>query len=118
VPTFADLGVPDDVCDALAAHGIADAFDIQAATIPAALAGRDVAGRAPTGSGKTLAFGIPLVADVAKARPKHPRALVLVPTRELAAQVARDLVWLGAARGTRVQSFYGGVGFDKQIKAL
>ncbi len=116
--TFAALGVPDDLCDALAAHDIADAFDIQTATIPSALAGRDVAGRAPTGSGKTLAFGIPLVANVARAKPRHPRALVLVPTRELAAQVARDLVWLGAARGTRVQSFYGGVGFDRQIKAL
>jgi superfamily II DNA/RNA helicase len=118
VTTFAALGVPDDLCDALDAHGIADAFDIQATTIAPALAGRDVSGRAPTGSGKTLAFGIPLVANVARAKPKHPRALVLVPTRELAAQVARDLVWLGAARGTRVQSFYGGVGFDKQIKAL
>ena len=118
MPAFADLGVPADLCDALAGHDIHEAFDIQAATIPHALEGRDVAGRAPTGSGKTLAFGVPLVANVAKARPKYPRALVLVPTRELAAQVARDLVWLGATRGTRVQSFYGGVGFDKQIKAL
>lgn len=118
MPTFAALGVPEDLCDALRAHHIDDAFDIQSATIPAALAGRDVAGRAPTGSGKTLAFGIPLVANVARAQPKRPRALVLVPTRELAAQVARDLVWLGSTRGTRVHSFYGGVGFDKQIKAL
>ncbi len=116
--TFADLGVPKDLTDALDARGIVDAFDIQSATIADALAGRDVCGRAPTGSGKTLAFGIPLVANVERARPKRPRGLVLVPTRELAAQVARDLTWLGMERGVRVHSFYGGVGFDKQLKAL
>jgi superfamily II DNA/RNA helicase len=118
VPTFADLGVPADLIDALDARGIVDAFDIQSVTIAEALEGRDVTGRAPTGSGKTLAFGIPLVANVERARPKRPRGLVLVPTRELAAQVARDLNWLGMERGIRVHSFYGGVGFDAQLKAL
>ena len=118
MPTFADLGVPADLIDALDARGIVDAFDIQAATVAEALDGRDVTGRAPTGSGKTLAFGIPLVANVERARPKRPRGLVLVPTRELAAQVARDLTWLGMERGVRVHSFYGGVGFDAQLKAL
>jgi len=118
VPTFASLGVPADLVDALSARGIDQAFPVQAATIPDALAGRDVCGKAPTGSGKTIAFGVPLVANVERARPKRPRALVLVPTRELAAQVARDLEDLGAQRGCRVHSFYGGVGFDGQLKAL
>jgi superfamily II DNA/RNA helicase len=84
--SFADLGVPADVVDRLARRGVTDPFPIQAATLPDALAGRDVCGRAPTGSGKTLAFGIPLVTRVGRARPRRPRALVLVPTRELAAQ--------------------------------
>lgn len=116
--SFASLGIPQDLLDALDAHGMVDAFAVQAATIPDALAGRDVCGRAPTGSGKTLAFGIPMVASVRRARPKRPRGLVLVPTRELAAQVARDLTWLGAARDTRVHAFYGGVKFETQLKAL
>ena len=83
-PTFADLGVPSSICDALNARGITSPFAIQAATIADALDGRDVCGRAPTGSGKTLAFGIPLVASVDRAEPRRPRALVLAPTRELA----------------------------------
>lgn len=116
--SFTDVGVPDDLIDALAGRGIAKPFPIQARTIPPALAGRDVSGRAPTGSGKTLAFGIPLVANVERARPKRPRALVLVPTRELAAQVCRDLEWLGASRGVRVHAFYGGTKFEGQVKAL
>jgi superfamily II DNA/RNA helicase len=118
VATFATLGVPADLVDALSARGIEQAFPVQAATIPDALAGRDVCGKAPTGSGKTIAFGVPLVANVQRARPKRPRALVLVPTRELAAQVARDLEDLGALRGCRVHAFYGGVGFEGQLKAL
>lgn len=116
--TFAELGVPDDLIDALDAQGISAPFPIQEATIPPALAGRDVSGRAPTGSGKTLAFGIPVVANVQRARPKRPRALILVPTRELAAQVSRDLSWLGASRDVRVHAFYGGTKFEPQIKAL
>ncbi len=118
MPTFAELGVPDDLCDALDARGASQAFPIQTATIPAALSGQDICGRAPTGSGKTFAFGIPLLATVERARPKRPRGLVLVPTRELAAQVADDLAWMGAGRGIRVQAFYGGVRFESQIKAL
>ena len=66
---FADLGVPADLVGTLHAHGLVDAFDIQAMTVPDGLAGRDLCGRAPTGSGKTIAFGIPLVARVGKARP-------------------------------------------------
>ena len=79
--SFAELGVPADLVAALARRGITEPFPIQAATLPDALAGRDVCGQAPTGSGKTLAFGIPIVARVAKAgrRAARPRALVLVP---------------------------------------
>jgi len=117
-PSFADLGVPDDLIDALDGQGIERPFAIQAETIPHALAGRDVSGRAPTGSGKTLAFGVPLVANVQRARPKRPRALVLVPTRELAAQVSRDLARIGSSRDVRVHAFYGGTKFEPQIKAL
>ena len=116
--TFADLGVPASVCRALSAQGITAPFPIQAATLPDALAGRDLCGRAPTGSGKTIAFGIPLVTRIGRAEPKRPRALVLVPTRELAAQVREELVMLAGPQGARVEAFYGGNGFDRQLKGL
>jgi superfamily II DNA/RNA helicase len=115
---FSSLGLPSELLRVLDARGITDAFPIQTATLPDALAGRDVAGRAPTGSGKTLAFGLPMVMRTARARPYHPRALVLAPTRELAAQIATELAPLAAARRLRVHSFYGGVGFEPQRKAL
>jgi superfamily II DNA/RNA helicase/cold shock CspA family protein len=115
---FADLGVPDDLVRTLAARGLDAAFPIQAMTVPDGLAGRDLCGRAPTGSGTTVAFGIPLVARVAKARPRRPRGLVLVPTRELAAQVCGELEWLGRGRKLRVAAVYGGAGFGAQLKAL
>jgi superfamily II DNA/RNA helicase len=117
-PSFAALGVPADLVDRLAARGVTDPFPIQAATLPDALAGRDVCGRAPTGSGKTIAFGIPLVTRVERARPRRPRALVLVPTRELAAQVHTELVALAGRSGPSALAVYGGVGFEKQISAL
>ncbi len=81
--SFRDLGLPDVIVHRLESQGKHTAFPIQAAVIPDALAGRDVAGRAPTGSGKTLGFGLPLVAGLTDARPKRPVALVLAPTREL-----------------------------------
>jgi superfamily II DNA/RNA helicase len=115
---FADLGVADDLVRTLRARGLDTAFPIQALTVPDGLAGRDLCGRAPTGSGKTVAFGIPLVARVGKARPRHPRGLVLVPTRELAAQVCGELEWLGRARKLRTAAVYGGAGFGAQLKAL
>src|SRR5215472_12284441 len=88
VPTdFRALGVADDLATALAATGITEPFPIQALTIPDALTGRDICGKAKTGSGKTLAFGLPLVERTGRAEPGRPRALVLVPTRELALQV-------------------------------
>ena len=116
--TFAELGVPAELVRTLHARGLVDAFDIQAMTVPDGLAGRDLCGRAPTGSGKTIAFGIPLVAGVGNARPKRPRGLVLVPTRELAAQVCGELEWLGGGRKLRVAAVYGGAGFGAQFKAL
>jgi superfamily II DNA/RNA helicase len=116
--SFADLGVPSSILKSLAARRIDTPFPIQVATLPDALAGRDLCGRAPTGSGKTIAFGIPLVLGVGKAKPRRPRGLVLVPTRELAAQVGQELQLLSAPKGPRVETFYGGVGFDRQIKAL
>jgi superfamily II DNA/RNA helicase len=119
-PSFADLGVPSDLVAALARRSIFDPFPIQAATLPDALAGRDLCGKAPTGSGKTLAFGIAAVARLgsAPAASKRPHVLVLTPTRELCSQVASELSTLASARGKRVASFYGGVGYDRQIKGL
>ena len=93
-------------------------FPIQALTIPDALAGRDICGKAKTGSGKTLAFGLPLLERVGKAEPGAPRALILVPTRELATQVCAALRALGTARGRTVKAVYGGVSLDPQITAL
>ena len=116
--TFADLGVSADFATLLGGRGIIHAFEIQAATIPPALAGRDVAGRAPTGSGKTLAFGIPLAERVSRARPARPRALVLVPTRELAAQIQSELAPMLALRKRSITTFYGGVSFVPQLKML
>ena len=116
--SFADLGVPADLVAALAARDITEPFPIQAATLADCLAGKDVCGKAPTGSGKTLAFGIPLVANVAPAKPRRPRALVLAPTRELAAQIQKELHSLAAVRNKRVFSVYGGVGYEPQKRAL
>jgi superfamily II DNA/RNA helicase len=118
VVTFSDLGVPDDLVAALRRRSITVPFPVQVATVPDALAGADVCGKAPTGSGKTLAFGIPLVARVGSARPRRPRALVLAPTRELAAQIHKELEPLAAVRDKRVCTVYGGVGYEKQKKAL
>jgi superfamily II DNA/RNA helicase len=117
-PSFADLGVPEDVLTVLARKGVTEPFPIQAATLPDLLAGRDVCGRAPTGSGKTLAFGIPLVTRVGKGRPRKPRALVLSPTRELAEQIQKELSPLLATRQRKSVSVYGGVGYGGQRQAL
>ena len=114
--TFAELGVPESICQALARNGITEPFAIQTATITDALAGRDVCGRAPTGSGKTLAFGIPLVVRVDRAKPRLPRALVLAPTRELAEQIHEELRTF--AGQVRIGVVYGGVGYGPQIAAL
>jgi superfamily II DNA/RNA helicase len=116
--TFSDLGASAEVVSHFANRGITSAFPIQEQAIPPALEGRDVSGKAPTGSGKTLAFGIPLAHRVTRAKPGRPRALVLAPTRELAAQIEGELAPLLALRRRSVASFYGGVGFGPQLKAL
>jgi superfamily II DNA/RNA helicase len=116
--TFAELGVPQAIADRLRGRGITEPFPIQIATLGDALAGRDVCGKAPTGSGKTIAFGIPLVTNVSGSAPRRPRGLVLVPTRELATQVHDELVALAGRNGPRVATFFGGVGFGPQLRAL
>jgi superfamily II DNA/RNA helicase len=118
--TFADLGLPAPLVAALARAGIATPFPIQVETIPDALAGHDLLGRGSTGSGKTLAFGLPLLARVAPlpAQPRHPRGLVLVPTRELAMQVNDALEPLGRSLGLHFKTVVGGTSMDKQVYAL
>jgi superfamily II DNA/RNA helicase len=116
--SFAALGVPSNLVEHLKQRGITEAFPIQEAALPDALAGRDVVGKAVTGSGKTLAFGLPLMARLTKARPRKPVALVLVPTRELAAQVQKELAQLTDDRGRRVICIYGGTSYNVARKAL
>jgi superfamily II DNA/RNA helicase len=120
--SFAELGVPAPLCASLARRGINEPFPIQAATLPDVLAGRDVAGKAPTGSGKTLAFGLAIAQQAATAgpvKPRRPRALVLVPTRELAAQVQRELsALIDERRHGAVVTVYGGVGYGPQRRML
>jgi superfamily II DNA/RNA helicase len=118
IPSFLGLGVDASVAHRLVALGITQPLPIQSATIPDALAGRDICGRAPTGSGKTLAFGIPLVAAATGSKPGSPRGLVLVPTRELADQVRSVLSSLLGGRGERVVALYGGTGYVAQRRAL
>ena len=107
--SFADLGVSSAVERAISARGITAPFPVQSAVIPDVLAGRDVLVRSPTGSGKTLAFGLPL-ADLIEADDPRCAALVLVPTRELAAQIVDDLREPAAARALAIAAVYGGVG--------
>jgi superfamily II DNA/RNA helicase len=116
--TFASLGLPQTLVDALAAAGITEPFPIQAITIPDGLAGRDVCGKAKTGSGKTLAFGLPILARTPKAERGRPATLVLVPTRELAIQVADVLAPLGTAVDRKVIAVYGGQRMEVQLTAL
>jgi superfamily II DNA/RNA helicase len=118
--SFADLGVPGWLLAPLARQGIDAPFPIQVATLPDTLAGRDVLGRGRTGSGKTLAFGLPLVARLAGGarRPRQARALVLVPTRELANQVLAVVRPLAEAAGLKATAVFGGVGQHPQVKAL
>ena len=116
--TFDALGVSPDLVVALADAAITTPRPIQAGTIPAALAGRDICGKAETGSGKTLAFGLPLVERARRAKPGRPTGLVLVPTRELAVQVGTVVEPLARSRRLRLATIYGGVPLDRQAKAL
>jgi ATP-dependent RNA helicase RhlE len=113
--SFADLGVSDAVVRALEARDVTAPFDVQRSVIPDVLAGHDVLVQSPTGSGKTLAFGVPLV-DRVEAEDRRAAALVLVPTRELASQVADDLRDLARARALSLAAVYGGAGIERQAK--
>ncbi|MDH4279778.1 MAG: DEAD/DEAH box helicase [Acidimicrobiia bacterium] len=116
--TFAELGVAEDLAGALAAKGITEAFPIQELTIPDALKGLDVCGKAQTGSGKTLAFGLPTVQRMDTGENKAVDSLILVPTRELAIQVLGELEPLAKAKGLGAMAIYGGSDIDKQIKQV
>jgi superfamily II DNA/RNA helicase len=119
--TFTDLAVAEPICAALEAAGIITAFPIQALALPIALDGHDLIGQARTGTGKTLAFGVPLLQRLGKPAEgalSAPRALVVVPTRELAIQVAGDLRMAGARLGISVVTVYGGRAYEPQIEAL
>ncbi|MER7489727.1 DEAD/DEAH box helicase [Streptomyces sp. NPDC126497] len=118
--TFADLGLPEGVVRKLAQNGVTTPFPIQAATIPDALAGKDILGRGRTGSGKTLSFGLPTLATLAGGRTeKHkPRAVILTPTRELAMQVADALQPYGDVLGLKMKVVCGGTSMGNQIYAL
>src|SRR5260370_31425893 len=120
VVTFADLGVPAPLVAALGEDGITVPFPVQAATLPDALAGVDILGRAQTGSGKTIGFSLPLVARLAGGYTMacRPRGLVLVPTRELATQVQTVLSPLAHAMGLSVAAIFGGTPQNPQVAAL
>jgi superfamily II DNA/RNA helicase len=119
--TFRDLGVAEPICAGLEAVGITNAFPIQELALPIALDGHDLIGQARTGTGKTLAFGVPLLQRLGQSaggQRSTPRALVVVPTRELAIQVADDLRSAGSLLRTRVVTLYGGRAYEPQIDAL
>ncbi|MCX5154178.1 DEAD/DEAH box helicase [Streptomyces sp. NPDC001553] len=118
--TFSDLGLPDGIVRKLAQNGVTSPFPIQAATIPDALAGKDILGRGRTGSGKTLSFGLPTLASLAggHTEKKKPRAIILTPTRELAMQVADALQPYGDVLGLKMKVVCGGTSMSNQIFAL
>ena len=115
---FRDLGISEEICSGLEAAGIFTTFPIQALTLPLALRGQDIIGQARTGTGKTLAFGIPLLELIGESPARTPLALVVVPTRELAIQVADDLRTAAVNMRARVLTVYGGRAYEPQIDAL
>src|SRR5258708_6885723 len=119
--TFASLDLPAPLVGVLNEAGVTTAFPIQAATIPDALVGRDVLGRGQTGSGKTLAFGLSMLARIAasgRSKPRRPKGLVLVPTRELAMQVNDVLTPVATAMGLFTKTAFGGSPYQTQVYAL
>jgi superfamily II DNA/RNA helicase len=123
LPSFASLGVPTALANALLHEGITSPFPIQTDTLPDTLAGRDVLGRGKTGSGKTLAFTIPMIARLGVDKPRgqrpgRPRALILAPTRELATQIAAAIEPLAKAYSLRATTIFGGVPQNRQVSAL
>ena len=125
--TFASLGVEPELCEALAEHGITRPFPIQALALPVALEGQDIIGQAKTGTGKTLGFALPLLMDTLGPGEEgweedpasgSPQALIVLPTRELAKQVAEELSMAAARRTVRIVQVYGGRAYEPQIEAL
>lgn len=125
--SFADLPLRKETIESLASHGYTAPFAIQEMVLPVALSGGDVIGQAKTGTGKTLAFGIPLIENVVAPQDKEwneyptqgrPQVLVVVPTRELCIQVAKDMEEISTNRGIRILAVYGGRAFEPQIEAL
>ncbi|WP_207453442.1 DEAD/DEAH box helicase [Herbiconiux sp. SYSU D00978] len=116
--TFSDLGIDQDMVDALAAKGIIEPFPIQSQTIPLALSGQDIIGQAKTGTGKTFGFGLPLVQRLGADPEPGVQALVVVPTRELAVQVTEDLELATRNRPTKIVSIYGGKAYEGQVEQL
>ncbi|OZD46325.1 RNA helicase [Rhodococcus sp. 06-1477-1B] len=116
--TFAELGIDQDIVDALASKGIVDAFPIQEQTIPLGLPGQDIIGQAKTGTGKTFGFGIPVVQRLGPNPEPGVKALIVVPTRELAVQVYEDMDMLTSNRPTSVVAIYGGKAYEGQIDQL
>ena len=119
--TWSDLGIEADICEVLIKRGITSPFPIQTLTIPDALSGKDVCGKAKTGSGKTLAFGIPMIQNLnldIKASSASLRVLILVPTRELAVQVSEELEPIADVRGLKIAAIYGGANIETQIKTI
>ena len=119
--TWSDLGIDADICEVLTKRGITSPFPIQTLTIPDALSGKDVCGKAKTGSGKTLAFGIPMIQNLnldIKASTDSLRVLILVPTRELAVQVSEELEPIADVRGLKIAAIYGGANIETQIKTI
>jgi superfamily II DNA/RNA helicase len=115
---FSELGIEKDLVEELDRLGISEPFEIQKITIPDILKGRDVCGKAKTGSGKTIAFGLPLIQLLQASKPGEPRGLALVPTRELAVQVCKELEPLALKKDLKVKAIYGGSPIEKQIDAL
>ena len=115
---FSELGIEKDLVEALDVSGISKPFEIQKITIPDILKGRDVCGKAKTGSGKTIAFGLPIVQLLQRSKPGKPTGLALVPTRELAVQVCKEIDPLASKRKLRVKAIYGGSPIEKQIESL
>ena len=115
--SWVDLGVDQEIADALLEREISSPFPVQSLTIPDALSGLDVCGKAKTGSGKTLAFGIPMIQNLKKAQTKL-RGLILVPTRELATQVREELEPLSNSKGMEIAAIYGGANIDEQIRII
>jgi superfamily II DNA/RNA helicase len=118
VTTFAELGVDQDIVEALSAKGIVDSFPIQEQTIPLGLPGQDIIGQAKTGTGKTFGFGIPVVQRLGLDPAPGVKALIVVPTRELAVQVYEDMDMLTSNRSTSVVAIYGGKAYEGQIDQL